>query len=67
MPYGPYDIDFDDSDPMGDEPDARAYDAAVRRHNKAQTWEDQNTGMTLDPLPPFGGDDTTTTGDDDDA
>lgn len=34
----------------------RAYDAAVKRHAKAQASEDRDTGMQLDPLPEFGAD-----------
>ena len=32
----------------------RAYDAAVKRHAKAQWQEDRDTGEQLDPLPEFG-------------
>jgi hypothetical protein len=32
----------------------RAYDAAVKRHAKAQWQEDRDTGEQLDPMPEFG-------------
>ena len=34
----------------------RAYDAAVKRHTKAQASEDRDTGEQLNPLPEFGAD-----------
>jgi len=48
MCNGPYELAFDDGDPLDDDDLNRAYDDAMRRHAKAQEWEDRNTGMTLD-------------------
>lgn len=36
-----------------DEQALRQYDRAVREHQRAQTWEDHNTGAQLDPMPSF--------------
>jgi hypothetical protein len=52
MSYDDWDIQSDD-DGLDYE---RAYDAAVKRHAKAQASEDRDTGEQLDPLPEFGAD-----------
>ena len=52
MSYDDWDIQSED-DGLDYE---RAYDAAVKRHAKAQWQEDRDTGEQLDPLPEFGAD-----------
>jgi hypothetical protein len=52
MSYDDWDIQSED-DGLDFE---RAYDAAVKRHAKAQALEDRDTGEQLDPLPEFGAD-----------
>jgi hypothetical protein len=38
------------ADVESDEREARAYARAAERYAKAQSWEDRNTGMALDPF-----------------
>jgi hypothetical protein len=52
MSYDDWDIQSED-DGLDYE---RAYDAAVKRHAKAQASEDRDTGEQLDPMPEFGAD-----------
>jgi hypothetical protein len=52
-------MSYDDWDIRNEEDEfafERAYDAAVKRHAKAQASEDRDTGEQLDPLPEFGAD-----------